>query len=190
MGGDGGVRAKRLRKHDTPVLIDRKNVHISIERDRQLVSLIRIIRQAIEKPVDLLCKALAACIEGRSIERGVAVDAARIAIALEPGAERGRHRDPTLGIELVGECRDKAVHPSATRKHSAFAAIPIVCRSARGSRHGPRTEARGKARLARQPCAGVYGFTWYIMGVNGQWRNFVGKAGETRVASCGLQALG
>ena len=68
--------AKRLRKHDASVLIEAEDVHVTIERDRQLVALVRIVRQAVEKPVDFLRKALAACIERRSVERGVAVDAA------------------------------------------------------------------------------------------------------------------
>src|SRR5262249_20674783 len=86
-----------------------------VERDREFVALVRIIRQAREKPVDLFCKSLAACIESRSLERGVAVDASRagmrIAVALEHGAKWGRDRDPALGVDLVGECRDKALHP-------------------------------------------------------------------------------
>ena len=76
VGRKAGVRAKRFRKHDASVLIDDENVDVTIERDRQLVPLVRIVRQAGEKPVDLLRKSLAACIERRSVERGVAVDAA------------------------------------------------------------------------------------------------------------------
>src|SRR6185369_1193993 len=115
VGRKAGVGAKPFRKHDASVLIDGDDVHVTIERDRQLVALVRIIRQAVEKPVDLARKALAACIERRSIERGVAVDAAggalRVAVALEHGAEGGWDRDPALGVDLVRECRDKAVHP-------------------------------------------------------------------------------
>ena len=80
VGRKAGVGAKRLRKHDASVLIDGEDVHVTIERDRQLVPLVRIIRQAVEKPVDFLRKPLAASIEGRSIERGVAVDAAGAAL--------------------------------------------------------------------------------------------------------------
>ena len=76
VGRKAGVGAKPFRKHDASVLIDGEDVHVTIERDRQLVALVRIIRQAVEKPVDLARKALAACIECRSVERGVAVDAA------------------------------------------------------------------------------------------------------------------
>src|SRR4029450_10751985 len=110
-----GVGAKPLRKHDTSVLIDGEDLHVTIERDRQLVALVRIVRQAVEKPVDLARNALAPCSYRRRVERGVAVDAAGaalgVAVALQHGAEGGRDRDPALGVDLVRECRDKAVHP-------------------------------------------------------------------------------
>ena len=80
VGRKTGVGAKPFRKHDASVLIDGEDLHVTIERDRQLVALVRIIRQAVEKPVDLARKALAACIERRSIERGVAVDPAGAAL--------------------------------------------------------------------------------------------------------------
>ena len=70
MGRKSGMRAKRLRKDDASVAVEAEDLDIAIERDRQLVALIRIVWQAREKPIDLLCKALAACIECRSIERG------------------------------------------------------------------------------------------------------------------------
>jgi hypothetical protein len=93
LGCEACVRAKVLRKADATVPIEREDLNVAIERDRELVALVRIIRQAREKPVDLFCKSLAACIESRSLERGVAVDASGagmcIAIALEHGAERG-----------------------------------------------------------------------------------------------------
>src|SRR5262249_43725858 len=80
------------------------------------------VRQAIEKPVDFLRKALAARIEGWSIERGVAVDAApRVPVALKDSAERSRHRDAPLGVDLVRVCRDKAIHPSWTRTSPTYA---------------------------------------------------------------------
>src|SRR5262249_50253072 len=64
-----------------------------------------------------LCKSFAACIERLSIERGVAVetacDSAGVTVALENGAKRGWNGDPAFGVDLVCECRDKAVHPSA-----------------------------------------------------------------------------
>ena len=64
-----------------PSPIDGEDLDVAIERDRQLVALVRIVRQASEKPVDLFRKSLAACIESRSIERGVAVDAAGASVA-------------------------------------------------------------------------------------------------------------
>src|SRR5262249_20625780 len=113
VGRQAGMGAQRLRKHDASVLIETEDVHVTIERDRELVPLVRIIRQAVEKPVDFLRKALAACIERGSVERGVAVDAAggtlRVAVALQDDAERGWHRDPAFGVDLVRECRDKAI---------------------------------------------------------------------------------
>ena len=76
-----GVRAKPFRKDDASVAVDRENLDVAVERDRQLVALVRIVRQAREKPIDLFRKSLAACIECRSIERGVAVDAASASVA-------------------------------------------------------------------------------------------------------------
>src|SRR5262249_45352944 len=52
MGSNAGVGAKRFRKHDASLLVDREDVHIAVERDRELVALVRIIRKAVEKPVD------------------------------------------------------------------------------------------------------------------------------------------
>jgi hypothetical protein len=75
LGGDTGVDAKRLRKDDASVPVDGEDLDVAVKRDRQFVPLVRIVRQACEKPVDLLRKSLAASIESRSIERGVAVDA-------------------------------------------------------------------------------------------------------------------
>jgi hypothetical protein len=100
------VGAQRLRKHDTSVLVDGDDVHITIERDRQLVPLIRIIRQAIEKPVDGLGKALAARIERGSIKRGVAVNAPRdprrIAVTLNTARnEAGTETRPLASILFV-----------------------------------------------------------------------------------------
>ena len=98
VGRKAGVGAKRFRKHDASVLIDGEDVHVTIERDRQLVALVRIIRQAVEKPVDLARKALAACIERRSIERGVAVDAAAVpACSRRARARRGTGQAPRPG---------------------------------------------------------------------------------------------
>ena len=39
------------------------------------------------------------------------------AVALEHGAEGRRNGDPAFGVDLVRECRDKAVHPCCLRKH-------------------------------------------------------------------------
>jgi hypothetical protein len=95
-----GMRAKRLRKHDASVLVDGKRMHVTIERDRQLVPLVRIVRQAIEKPVDVVRKPLAASIAAPGIP-----------VALKDRPERRRHRHAPLGVDLVDECGNKAVHP-------------------------------------------------------------------------------
>ena len=134
MGRKSGVRAKRFRKDDASVAIEAEDVDVAVERDRQLVPLVRIIWQASEKPIDLLCKALAACIERWSIKRRVAVDPAGIAIAFEDGPEGGRDRHARLGIDLVGEGGDKAIHPlrsslAATLRHRQD---PIIRRAVLG----------------------------------------------------------
>ena len=95
--------AKCFRKHDASVLVEAEDVNVSIERDREFVALVRIIRQACEKPIDFLRKALAASIERRSIERRVTVDAAGVGVALKDGAEGCGHGDSAFGIDLVRE---------------------------------------------------------------------------------------
>ena len=89
-----GVAAKAFRNDDAAVPIDAENLDVAVERDREFIPLVRIVRQAREKPVDLFCKSLAACIERRSIERGVAIDAAgaslAVAVAFEHGSEGRR----------------------------------------------------------------------------------------------------
>ena len=75
LGADARMGAEFFRKHDTPVLVDGEDLDVTIERDRQFVPLIRIIRQAREKPIDFRGQSLAARVQCRSIERGVAVDA-------------------------------------------------------------------------------------------------------------------
>ena len=160
VGLQAGVRAKRFRKHDASVLIEAEDLHVTIERDRQLVALVRIVRQAIEKPVDFLRKALAACIERRSVERGVAVDAARIAVALQNGAEGRRHRDAALGVDLVRECRDKAVHPP-------FRTLPVTRPTPIPRMHHPIDAASVFAIAGRGARWVLYGITWDTMGVNG-----------------------
>src|SRR5689334_13988422 len=141
MGRKSGVRTQRFRKDDASVAIDAEDVHIAIERDRQFVPLIRIVRQTREKPIDRLRKALAACIERWSIERGVAVDAAGVAVALKHGTERSRDRDASLDVDFVGEGGDKAIHPLLE----------------------PRSTLRHRRNLPP-------GFIWDYMGIDGSQR--------------------
>src|SRR6185436_13403578 len=157
------MRAKRFRKHDASVLVDGERVHVTIERDRELVALVRIIRQAVENPVDVLRKSLAACIERRSIERGVAVDAAGVAVAFEDAAERRGHGNPALGVDLVDVRRDKAVHPVARASPDAGHTL------ARGEPIGPvqRLALAIAPQRARDDvdwaCMGLHGYQWVSM---------------------------
>ena len=43
-----GVTAKAFRNDDTPVAVDPENLDVAVECDRELVSLVRIVRQARE----------------------------------------------------------------------------------------------------------------------------------------------
>jgi hypothetical protein len=43
---EAGMPAEIFRDHDPPVAVDGENLNIAVERDRKLVSLVRIIRQA------------------------------------------------------------------------------------------------------------------------------------------------
>lgn len=70
-----GMTPKAFRKDDAAIPIDREKLNVAIERDREFIPLIRIVWQASEKPVDLFRKSFPARIEGRSVERGVAIDA-------------------------------------------------------------------------------------------------------------------
>src|SRR5258706_12917732 len=179
--GKAGMGTKRLRKDDASILIDGQDLHIAVERNRQLVALVRIVRQACQKPIALLPKSVAASIDGRSIQRGVAVDAAGVAVALEDGAERGRDGHAALGVNLVRECRDKAVHPQL--ETSADAQLPSPeppsagcpkCASLPAPEKWDVAVAQPRALFeagatATVPCpvrTGTHGITWKIMGVN------------------------
>ncbi len=123
--------AQAFRKDDAAVAVDIEDLHVAVERDRELIALVRVIGETTEKPVDLLRKPFAAAIDRRSIEGGVAIDAAadtpagswpgtaasdlRISIAFEHCPERRWDRDATFRVDLVREGRDKAFHP---RGHS------------------------------------------------------------------------
>lgn len=70
-----GMTPKAFRKDDAAIPIDREKLNVAVERDRELIPLIRIVWKAREKPVDFFRKSFATCIESRSVERGVAIDA-------------------------------------------------------------------------------------------------------------------
>ena len=57
------VGAKVLRNNDAAVPIEAENLDIAVECDREFVALVRIVRQAAEKPIDLFRKSFAAAIE-------------------------------------------------------------------------------------------------------------------------------
>jgi hypothetical protein len=107
LGRDARVGAKAFRKHDTSVLVDREDLGDTVKRDRKLVPLDRIVRQAREKPVDRARKSLAACIDRSTIERGVAVDVSGPTLLgnrrVREWREKaqGRRRDPLPSILLM-----------------------------------------------------------------------------------------
>ena len=179
-GIDPCMRPKDFRKHDAAVAIDREHLDVAVECDRELIALIRIVWQAREKPVDLFRKSFAACIERWSIERGVAVDAASVAVALKDGAERGWDGDPAFGVDFVCECRDKAVHPFSaivalhstepTRRlapgHCAEGAPTAQIGAAAVAQSGPSLQTGASPRSLPD----AVGLIWNTMGFHGrQW---------------------
>src|SRR5690606_5115540 len=122
--GNTGVGAKRFRKDDAPILVDAEDLHVAVERDRELVPLVRILREMGEKIIDFLRKSLAARIERRRIERGVAIDSASIAVALEHGAKGCRNGNSSFCVDFVRECRDKAIHPRFETSPDARTSTP------------------------------------------------------------------
>ena len=97
-----------------------------------------------------------------------------IAVAFEDGAERGRHGHPPLGIDLVGEGGDKAIHPLRS-------SLAATLRHRQDPDHPP----------------GCPGITWDLMGVNGPRGHNCGKfrhgvvgtpQGVMGVRRCGRQA--
>ena len=106
--GDPGMRLHRVRQDDTPLRIDLQNLARPEQRRRQLIPLVRIGRQRRQKRIDLVQKRIAACVQCRRVERRMDVE------ALEPvprqhGPERCGDRNPTLGVQAIGEIGHEAV---------------------------------------------------------------------------------
>ena len=197
LGSKPAWRAKRFRKDDASVAIDGENLDVAVKGDRQLVALVRIVRQACEKPIDLLRKSLAACIECRSIERGVAVDARRR--SRRARARRGMAPEsetrPLASILFVNVETKRSIpvcsasFSDATSAH-AFTSNPrcwgalqvsIPPAQSRGAWRSP-TCPEVSRNSGRRPChvpmpmmrMGMDGITWDYMGVNGpMWRTVV-----------------
>ena len=69
-----GMHFYRIRQDDTPFRIDLQNLACPEQRRRQLIPLVRIGRQRRQKRIDLVQKHIAACVQGRRVERRMNVE--------------------------------------------------------------------------------------------------------------------
>src|SRR3990170_4611536 len=107
--GDAGVPAQAFRENGASVLIDGKDLARAEQSGRELIFLVGIRCEVLDEGVDLVDQALAAGVERRRIEGGIAVDAVE-AVFGQDCAERSRDRNAAFGVDLIGECRHKLVH--------------------------------------------------------------------------------
>ena len=109
VGGDACVFAQALGKNCASVLIDREDLARAELSGGVLVLLVGVRGEVLDERVDLVDQALAAGVERRRIERGVAVDAVE-AVLGEDCAEGIRDRNAAFGVDPIGECLHKLVH--------------------------------------------------------------------------------
>ena len=110
----------------------------AVERRRELLALLRIGRKARDQRLDLGKQRIAAGIECRGIERGIAVQTFE-AVARQHCPKRGRDRYPPFGVESQRVVGDETVHDA------------------------PIPGKRGR----KPPRMGYYGLPWETLGVNG-----------------------
>jgi hypothetical protein len=138
-----------------------------------VVALVGIGRQILDKAVDLVDQPLAACIERRCIERWIAINALK-AVFGEDCAKGGWDRNAALGVDLIGECRDKLVHlplmgtwANAGLRHAPGASALLGELGGRGGAVPPWPQ---KERCRASPTrhrTGKHGIAWDIMGGQG-----------------------
>ena len=116
-----------------------------------------------------------------AIERRITVDAVE-AVLGEDCAERSGDRNATLGVDLVGECRDKLVHLPLTRfeadgfdwmNKQRFGAGSRICEKwVEEAALDPPVASKEAAACFPHPThrTGINGIAWDNMGVNGNCR--------------------
>src|SRR6516165_1563435 len=100
---------ERFGQHHPALAVHLEHLAGAEKRGRKLLALLRIGREPRNQGLDLLQQCVAAGIERRTIERGIAVESLET-VAREHRTERGWDGHPRLGVEPQGEVGDKPVH--------------------------------------------------------------------------------
>src|SRR5262245_43581091 len=175
VGRNACVLAQAFGKNCASVLVDREDLACAEQSGGELVLLVGIRGEVLDKRVDLVDQALAAGVERRRIEGGVAVDAVETVLG-EDCAEGNGDRNAAFGVDPIGECRHKLVHlplthPSRRGNHcQSLGCRPVP--EELGGRSGavPPVASKG-ARPASSTLThrtGDRGISWENMGVNGR----------------------
>ena len=147
--GDAGVGLQFVAQHHSAFPIHLQGLARAVERHRELFPLLRVGRKLIDQSFDLRQQRIAASVDRRMVECGIAVQTVE-AVACEYGAIRSRNRDAPLGIEPQRVVRHEAIHTHTTP-----------------TRYSP-TRRQHIPRTGESPASlGNYGITWDNLGVNG-----------------------
>ena len=95
---------------DPAVAVELDHFRNAEQRGCQMVALVGVRVETVEKAVDGRDQAVAAGVDGTGIERRIAEHAVAFVLG-ENGAERSRHRDAALGVDAVRESGHEMVHP-------------------------------------------------------------------------------
>src|SRR5262245_41954405 len=174
VGRDACVLAQAFGKNCTSVLVDREDLARAEQSGGELVFLVGIRGEVLDERVDLVDQALAAGVERRRIEGGVAVGAVETVLG-EDCAEGSRDRTAAFGVDPIGECRHKLVHlplthPSRRGNHCQWGAGPCPKNWVGEAAQFPPwpLKERGQLLPPFTHRTGNCGITWENMGVNGR----------------------
>jgi hypothetical protein len=159
------------------VLIDGENFAGAIKRHGEVIAFVGKRLDPVKQRVDLVDQLLAAGVQRGVVERRITVDSVEPVLG-EHGAERCRNGNPSLGVDLVGECGHKLVHlPSRTRPLRATSAACAARHAVPDDDAGERGEAapcpvasEGARRRPLPDHPIPNGHSWDSMGLYGrQW---------------------
>src|SRR5262249_1173365 len=165
--GDAGMRLQSLRQHHPALAVDLERLARPVERDCELLPLVRIRRKLLDQLVDLGEQRIAARIDRLTVERRIAVEAVE-SVAREHRTKRRRDGHTPLGIEPHRVIAHEAVHADTH---------PTLTTKTRPSRSRLRATARPRAAILsdcgrrrpagrRYPALGKFGISWDYMAVN------------------------